>query len=1348
MVKDPERALVTPIPPRRKRGALRVVGLLFRRLVQVLVLSMLVLAALTVGWLRSPDFQVRAIRAVETLIESATGERASLSRVRVQIWRPAVHVDGFELTSAQTGDTIVRAERITIPLTIKLGKLGVGKLGIGRLHLQKPEVHLHLDEKGKLVEFANRKRGGNRPLTELPWTNLAVVDGTFTLSHASGAAVVLDSLTVVPTSGSLADLSGRLGVTFRDFTDETSFSWTDVQVGPDAIDIPTLALDLDTLDLTGRAHIPLQGALDADLTAQLHLEKIQPLLKPPRAAHGTVDVDVRLEGTPQDPTLYVAASGSRLGLDMPGVFTPLLTYDLGSVALSAMARKDGIQVEQLVLPWANGRIVGWGRITPDLRLEDGHVTLEEVELAPLLQAFDAAPTPWVDFSGDGEVTWSGTLDPLRLEGDFELGVADLHVGDRPVGRPDVELMLDIPHAYAQGTLLLEKTHVLLEAPTVRGPRSAGSLNVDIGFGPRGPLNLEFDLWGADLEDFQPLADVELKGKGAISGRIAGPFNKLTFEGEGDVRDFSVLGIEYADHLVAKLLSPDMKSIYLQDAVAELGSSSYHGRYGIDFKSPVSMTTDIEIDKGRVDDMVGMFVDLEGLKGDLTGTLTLDGPLFDMSGEQHMKLANVELYGEKFPTGEGHGYMDKGLFTLDDLRVRREDGRAGLTLRGSVEREWKLDMELIADGLDLSKLDRLASSARLPLTGKIGAQARITNTLFDPSPDGRLWLTDLEYAGVPAEDSVILVDSEGGIARYHGSLLGGTASVEGTLGLWQEQPYALTAKLDKLPAHMFYPTAADGTPITAVVSGTVDVSGHFGEVWSPVTLTSRIDGVEVRYANHVLRNNTPWTYAQRGDTFRLEGFSLKGISGGTGSTDVHLSATRDDSLFLVGDGTVDLDLLRAFVPGLEKSTGVANVSFTAAGQRKDAGGAGVEAVVNIDVASELFRHESAPLAFEDTRARIQVRDDRIDLLSLEGSLGGGTFSGSGTIDARDWKPVRYDLAMNVKDAMVQWVESLPPAIGDGTFRFDGPVGALLLSGDVNVTDMTFAERIDWEDWVVEYRDWMVVDPALVTDEPPMFNLNVHLGADRTIWLRNNVAEAVASADLRIIGDTVRPGLVGTVHVQEGLAFLQDREFRIDRGDLLFNDPWTWDPQLDLALQTDITSRDQRYRVEYQVLGPFSDWRTESRSDPFLPQADVNALLWFGVTTDELEEMGELQSAVVQSVADLLVTDFLVSGQAGDIGEELPNFLFDRIDLATGVNARGEYSPEPRLVVEKRLPTEVWELDLKWEFNPLRPNDNYVTASKRLGGIWNLAGWYASLQRDRALPIGGAYGVDVLARWEIE
>ncbi len=1322
-------------PPRRQllRRALGAVARVVRATLFAIVLACLALLFLLVGWLQSPDFQRRSTSLIELVVEDATGEEITLNRVRVKLWPPAVEAEGVHLFNGTTGDTIVSAERVRIPLVLRAGGPRIGRLG-----LQRPVVHLHLDAQGKLREFSDMRRPApdqRKPLERLPWSSLHVTDGEIVLDIPDGS-VRLDGIELMPTAGTRMDLRATLTTTYRDFEEKTPITWTGVRAGDTIIDVPSLVVISDTLSLQGDALWPLGEDLDVNLQARIELDGITPLLSAPRAAHGVTDIDLRVEGPVDDPVLLTSIHGTELGLDMPGVFTPLLTYNLGDITATARITKQAAEIEQVVLHWGGGEVVAWGTVHADKTLTDAHVTGSDVSLAWLLEAFDAAPTPWVDMGTDLEIVAAGDLDPLRLEGTFDLSMADLRVGDRPIGDPNVQEHLEIAHGHARGTVLLERDHLYLEAPTVQGPRSAGSMTMDIGFGPRGPLDLQATLHAVDLADFQPLNDVDLQGTGWISGRIWGPFNRLQFDGEGDVQDFSVLGISYADDLQAVIRSPDMKSLELTEAHARVGSSTYGGRYAIDFRSPVSMDTAIVIDQGRVEDLVHMFVDVDGLTGDLTGSLVLSGPIYDMNGAAHFDLSDAGLYGESFPTGHARGFMDAGRFTLDELQVRRDDGRAGLTLRGSVEREWELDMELIADGLTLQELDRL-NQYDLPLMGKVSAYSRITHTLFEPSPAGRISIHDVRYAGEAIDDSVVDFVSDDGVAEFTGSLFGGTADVTGTLGLWDQQPYALSIVLDDLPVHRFYPEAIDGSPIRAMTSGEVAISGHFGPEWSPVELRSVLDEVEVGYRTHTLRNTGPWRYEQDGKRFRLTGMSLQG-----GRTDVQLSASGGESLLLAGDGTVDLDLLRAVVPGLQRATGQAEVVLYAVGTKPE-----VEAVVDLEVDAELLRHSAVPVGLEDTRARIQVRQDRIDIVEVAGGIGGGEFTGSGQIEAVDWVPIRYDLAMEVSDAQVQWVEALPPAIGDASLTFDGPAGALLLAGEVDVQDMTFSDRIDWEDWVVEYREQMLVDPAVTYDGEPMFNLNVAVTADRSIFLRNNVAEGIASAELRVIGDTVRPGLVGTVHVEQGLAFLQDREFRFDRGNLLFNDPWSWDPELDLSLLTDIDSRDQRYRVNYMIFGPFSNWRTTTRSDPSLAQSDVNALLWFGVTTDELEEMGELSTAVGLGVADLMLTDFLISGQAGEIGEDIPEFLFDRIDLATGVNARGEYSPEPRLVVEKRV-ADLNDLDLTWEFNLVRPDDNYFSAEQRIGGIWSLSGWYATQQRDRVLPIGGAYGVDATARWEIE
>src|SRR5690606_33534614 len=184
--------------------------------------------------------------------------------------------------------------------------------------------------------------------------------------------------------------------------------------------------------------------------------------------------------------------------------------------------------------------------------------------------------------------WSGPLDPLRLEGPFELVVADLQVGDRPIADPGVEHVLDLPRAWAEGTLTLEPDHIVLDARRIHGPRTRGKALVDIGFGPYGPLDLRADMYAADLSDFRPLGDVGLEGTGRVVGSISGPFDDLRVDARGDIRGFAALGIPFADRLQARIVSEDMQSLELRDATALRGVTPYDGHFRIDFRDPVSI----------------------------------------------------------------------------------------------------------------------------------------------------------------------------------------------------------------------------------------------------------------------------------------------------------------------------------------------------------------------------------------------------------------------------------------------------------------------------------------------------------------------------------------------------------------------------------------------------------------------------------------------------------------------------------------------------------------------------------------------------------------------------------------
>lgn len=1281
-------------------------------------------------WLRSDDFARRAAALVEEVVEQQTGEQFTLGRVGVGLWPPVIEAERLHLFDADTGDTLVSAERVRAPLV-----WSGGGIKIGQLRLDHPVVELRFDDQGKLTAFdhAPPRTGPAQPLTELPFSSLYIEGGTIRVLFPDGEAT-LERLYVQPVSGPITNIDAHVYVQVRDLEQQADLSIPGVTLGPDRIAIPSLELRTEVLDLDLDGEWPLAGEIAARGRGRFRADPLDPLFVPPAGLRGAVDFDFAVSGRPEAAVVEATVLTEDFVVLQQNPWGDLQRSQFATVSVAAKADATGIDVQQATALWGDGRVRVSGRVTPELTLEDAKVSAENVSLRDLLMQFGAYPDPWVDMVGDLDGTLAGTLNPLRLEGPVEATLAHLVVRDGSAHDPAHTLMLEVPLGTVVGTILIEPRYVTVDADELRTRNSWGHVLAKIPT-QRDDLDIRVNMAQLDLSELRPLGTSELRGTGPLTGRIWGRDEHLQADGVADVKDFWLTGLPYADELKGRVGSEKMQDLYVLGAEGRKGRTRFGGDLRLGF-TPTDTTMDLalEIPAGHAEDAIGIFLDLPGVKGDMEGRLHLVGPLNDLDGDAHIALANVDLWGERYPIGEGHGYMDQGVFTLDDLRVLRGPKRDdGLILRGGIDRKWALGMEL-QGGTRLEAVDHLEG---VPITGHLEAFARIDGTLFEPQPHGRLHLSEVRYAGRPLEDSVLRFATTDGVMAYRGPLLGGSITLDGTLGLWGEQPYALTARLVRVPVHALWPVAADGGAVTATVSGGLALSGHFGEAPSPVRIDAEADDVAVAWGRHRLRNATPWRYQQDGVAFRLEDFTIEG----EGSRFSLRARGGDVPLDVVGSGALDMDLLRAVVPGLTRADGVATVAVDVSGRAPD-----VRTRVGVTLDGALVRHEGFPGAFEDLHAEILGGRNGYDLLSAEASLEGGVVTAQGHIDAAEWTPTRFDLRAHADDAQVQWIPELPPAVGDADVRFDGPVDALLLSGDVTIDEMVFADRIDWEDWVVTWqREWLV-DPAMATDEAPaLFELDVGITADHTIRLRNNVAEGTASADLRVIGDTNRPGFVGDVRIDGGgLAFLQDRQFVIDRGDIVFEDPWTWDPQLDFALVTDIISRDRRYRVTYDVDGLFSDWHSTTRSDPPLPQSDVNALLWFGMTAADLEEMGGLGQAIGQGVADMLLADLFVSNQAArDLRTEFT--LLDRVDLVTGVNPRGEYSQDPRLHVEKRYDA-LGALSFTGEVNLVRPDDQYWRLDKPIAEGLSLSGWYATRQRDRTLAIGGAYGLDLRARWE--
>ena len=190
--------------------------------------------------------------------------------------------------------------------------------------------------------------------------------------------------------------------------------------------------------------------------------------------------------------------------------------------------------------------------------------------------------------------------------------------------------------------------------------------------------------------------------------------------------------------------------------------------------------------------------------------------------------------------------------------------------------------------------------------------------------------------------------------------------------------------------------------------------------------------------------------------------------------------------------------------------------------------------------------------------------------LRGTIGGGA-AGTGWLALGG---VVTEVIWNDKDCP-QWSSPVPGGLPGGDWKcrltFDGPVGELLLAGRIDVSEMVFNERITWEDNLFQPG----VDEAAVIaldEEEPWFDMDIDMVADDTVRVRNNLADMVAGGSLKLIGDTKQPGLVGHIRCEPGgSVYLKERDFEVQRAELHFVDPFTYDPEVDLLLQTDIRAR---------------------------------------------------------------------------------------------------------------------------------------------------------------------------------
>lgn len=1279
----------------------------------------------------------RLAELVSELASARIGEDVLLSGVEVRPLAGEARLVGILISHRSDnpehhGAVIAAAEQISVGLGWR-----DGWPALGRLSLVRPAVVLHQDPDG-LREFSELDIKLEGTQAHFPWNELWVKGGSI-IFIGEKVEVRTAAIEISPDT---APFSGRLGIGRLDLRagkirqTARNIDIRNIDAGPQGATVPRIVIETEDLKLDGDVQFVRGGQIDGSLRASVDLGLVNALVPPPFGTSGVVRLTAVLGGQAgaieaQGGFALEQALLLRMGPD--GV--PLAPMDFSGIRSAWRLQGRNLALGPVEGRWGGGKLAVEADV--DLGSKGAHIKVfgDDLKLRDVFRLLGVHPHAWVDLTGDLHGELAGTVDPLRLSGSVALDARNFRVDSGPADTGASRILL-FPRLQLYGQIDIDKRDVFIRADRLWTPTSTATMTADMALGPDPSFDIRGNFHRLFLEEVAPLGGVDLTGKMAGAIRVAGPAGRLSVEGFLEGENFSLQGFELADQVRTDIASPNLKNLYLTNFQARKGETDWRGEVGIDFsQSPQYLDLSVWVPGGRLSDLIEVALEVPGLDAGVQATAAMSGPWNRMTGNITGRLEGIDFFGEPFEHGRFEGAMNKGFLFIDRLSIARDGDSSGIFARGQVGDQRRLNLDVHSSGLRLDN-SRLIARAGLPLTGSLRLDAHVGGTLTAPAPSGRIAMTDGRWKGRQLESSTLFFDTVGEDIEFQGPLYGDALGVEGKLSLTGDGAWQVRANMNALEFDPVLPLAADGQPYHARFDGRIDVGGIFGE---NTTLESHLSTVELGWDRHLLKAPRPWKIALDYGVLVLNDVNLVG-----GESAVTLSGSFSPEAGEVdvdGSATVELDLLRAVVPGMERATGVAKV----AAQVRMEGGRPVP-VVEVDLNNAAFKGDWFAAAFESVSGKLTARPDGYAFEGVHGRLGGGTWVLRGGIEARRWMPTRFGLNADVDNARVRYLDFLPPIQGNAKLTFDGPSDALLLGGTINIKDMVFAERIDWEDWVLEFSGDHLADAAEETSSN-LFDLDLRVISKKSVRFRNNVGDLVGSADLRFVGDTARPGLTGNILAEPGgRVLLKERDFEIKRAEMRFVDPYTFDPELDFVLQTEVDTRDNDYVIDYRVLGPYSDWRTDTRSDPALPQADINSLLLFGLTTEQMARYGGAAGALAVEGGDLLASKLGLVERVGQGVYGLELVRPERIDLVSGVSERGSgtVSSELRLLVEKDLD---WTT-LIFEQNLSRAVDTYIGFEKRLARLFYVRTYWARDQVGRRLDIGGAYGLELKLRTEFD
>lgn len=486
-----------------------------------------------------------------------------------------------------------------------------------------------------------------------------------------------------------------------------------------------------------------------------------------------------------------------------------------------------------------------------------------------------------------------------------------------------------------------------------------------------------------------------------------------------------------------------------------------------------------------------------------------------------------------------------------------------------------------------------------LSAVLASSVSLKGTMAEPEVSGKLGLYEVLYLGQAIGDvELILAKSgdsalEGTFSAAYQQLFGRfiipfSASEESTL-------YATAQTLDFM---FLFPTARKAQNLYSEISGSLEFRGP-----SPFSLAWKSgDWVKHLFARVVMQKGV--VSAQGLRLWNTEPVTMLLNDGGADISEMELvskgsrfSAHAEMDLLSRRlkarvDGVADLGLLKIFLPGVASSVGQAQFDLDL--EVEPAKPPSFRGLIDVSL-KEMLITDFEP-AFENVRARVNLVQDRFEIASLSGTKGSGSFEALGSaVMASDESGSVPELGMRLRMKKLQTRLPAPifrgvDAILSGNLELKGARLPYQLSGSVVIDRGRLYRDLNCEEIVAEAP--VGEGRRIESDSISVVDLDITLESNESVSLQTRCIRSKLSSKLRIQGSESNPQFGGSIWATEGRALVLKSKFDIQRTEVIFDTPLSFDPRLDIQMVAQIDG----YQVFMNIDGYSRSPRTSFWSEP--------------------------------------------------------------------------------------------------------------------------------------------------------